>query len=116
MTVEVKGLADIVRQAKTMIRTASEEAVKLQAAAEDLQATVAQVAVARRELDTANAELRAAVGEISNGGPPLEAGKASEPAEPVPPLLNQSDLEAALKAAANQVAQHNLSPAAALNL
>lgn len=77
MSVEVKGLADIVRQAKEAIRVASDAADGMRQSASDLTSTVAQVMDMKRQLDTANADLRAAVGAMSNGGPPLEQPSSS---------------------------------------
>jgi hypothetical protein len=69
MSVEVKGLADIVREAKDAIRTASNAASGMRASAKELTSTVAQVVDMQRQLDSANADLKAAVGAMSNGGP-----------------------------------------------
>lgn len=77
MSVEVKGLADIVRQAKEAIRVASDAADGMRQSASELTSTVAQVMDMKRQLDTANADLRAAVGAMSNGGPPLEQPSSS---------------------------------------
>ncbi|RZN09657.1 hypothetical protein CWO91_16650 [Bradyrhizobium genosp. SA-3] len=77
MSVEVKGLADIVRQAKDAIRTASDAAAGMRASANELTSTVGQVLDMQRQLDAANADLKAAVGAMSNGGPPLDAPASS---------------------------------------
>ncbi|MCK1742204.1 hypothetical protein IVA80_15370 [Bradyrhizobium sp. 139] len=99
MSVEVKGLAEIVRQAKDAIRTASDAAAGMRASATELSSTVGQVLDMKRQLDTANADLKAAVGAMSNGGPPLD-----EPASSSPSSLN-------LDQAASVVADANLKPA-----
>lgn len=84
MSVQVKGLADIVRQAKTAIDTAGNAAVRLQSSAQAVVNTIGQVDDMTRQLDAANADLQAAVGAMSNGGPPLEDTTSSETnSEPV---------------------------------
>lgn len=77
MSVEVKGLADIVRQAKDAIRIASDAAAGMRASANELTGTVNQVLEMKDELDRANADLKAAVGAMSNGGPPLDQPSSS---------------------------------------
>lgn len=72
MSVEVKGLADTVRQAKDAIRKASAAGARMQQSAQQLTSTVQQVEDMTQQLDAANAELQAAVGQMSNGGPPLD--------------------------------------------
>lgn len=82
MSVEVKGLAEIVRQAKDAIRTASDAAAGMRNSATDLAATVGQVLDMQKQLDAANADLKAAVGAMSNGAPPLDSTTQSWPAAP----------------------------------
>ena len=72
MSVEVKGLADTIRNAKAAISKASDAAARLNGSAGRLTATLAQVEDMTTQLDTANADLQAAVGQLSNGGPPLD--------------------------------------------
>lgn len=91
MSVEVKGLAEIVRQAKDAIRTASDAAASMRSSATDLAATVGQVLDMQKQLDAANADLKAAVGAMSNGGPPL----ASTTTSVAPPPISSTDLNEA---------------------
>ena len=113
MAIEVKGLADTLRQAKDMVRQASDEASKMAVSAERLKGTVLQVIKTRKELDNAQAELEAALGLMTNGGPPLTDGEGvggdtstgTSEEETTP---TTADIEAALKAAANQVRQDNV--------
>jgi uncharacterized phage infection (PIP) family protein YhgE len=72
MSVEVKGLAAVVKQAKDAVRTASDHAARMQASAQRLTQTLSQVEDMTNELESANNELQAAVGQMSNGGPPLD--------------------------------------------
>lgn len=73
MSVEVKGLADTVRKAREGIAAASAKAAKLAASADALGQNLAAVDSVTQQLDAANAELQAAVGQLSNGGPTLDA-------------------------------------------
>src|SRR6267142_282420 len=82
MSVQVKGLADIVRQAKSAIDTARAAAVRLNDSAQRVVNTIGQVDDMTRQLDAANADLTAAVGAMSNGGPPLETTGQLAPASP----------------------------------
>lgn len=79
MSVEVKGLADVVRRAKQAINAASDAAGRMQGSAERVTMRVAQVEEMVAQLDAAEAELGAAVGQLSNGGPPLEVTPHSAP-------------------------------------
>jgi pantothenate synthetase len=72
MSVEVKGLAETVRKAKAAISKASTVSSRMQVSAERLTETLAQVEDMTSQLDTAQAELQGAVGQLSNGGPPLD--------------------------------------------
>ena len=72
MPVEVRSLAETVRRTKDAIRHASDMAARMQRSAENLTGTLSQVDDLTDELESANAELQAAVGTLSNGGPPLE--------------------------------------------
>lgn len=82
MSLQVKGLADIVRQAKSAIDTAGVAAVRLRSSAEAVVNTIGQVDDMTRQLDAANADLTAAVGAMSNGGPPLETTGGSAKTSP----------------------------------
>jgi cbb3-type cytochrome oxidase cytochrome c subunit len=75
MSLEVKGLADTIRQAKTAISKASDAAARMNASAGRLTTTLAQVEDMTNQLDSANADLQGAVATLSNGGPPLEPSK-----------------------------------------
>jgi hypothetical protein len=95
MSVQVSGLADIVRKAKTAIDTAGVAAVRLNDSAQRVVNTIGQVDDMTRQLDAANADLTAAVGAMSNGGPPLEdttnSGSSSPLAPVVAPTLSPAD-------------------------
>lgn len=93
MSVEVKGLAETIRNAKKAIANASDVSARMQASAQRLTGTLAQVEEMTQQLDSAHAELQAAVGQLSNGGPPLD-----EPAPSAP---------ISLQAAANLVGEAN---------
>lgn len=71
MSVEVKGLAEIVRQAKEAITLASSAGPKLRDSAQRVADKVSQVNDMIKQLDAADADLGAAIGAMSNGGPPL---------------------------------------------
>lgn len=77
MAVQVKGLADTVRQAKQAIAKASDVAVRVNDSANQLVSTMAAVEAMTSELDRANADLQGALGTITNGGPPLDDGESS---------------------------------------
>ena len=83
MSVEVKGLAATIRDAKKAIANASDASARMQASAQRLTSTLAQVEEMTSQLDAAHAELQAAVGQLSNGGPPLEEPAQSSPATSV---------------------------------
>lgn len=72
MSVVVKGLADAVRRAKAGIDRAGGTSAALGASADNLTKVVDQVDGMRVELDATAAELQAALGGVSNGGPPLD--------------------------------------------
>lgn len=74
MAAEVKGLAETVRQAKQAIARASSVAQRVNNSAASLAGTMQQVEEMTKQLDSANAELTAALGTITNGGPPLGDG------------------------------------------
>jgi hypothetical protein len=74
MSVQVQALTEVVRQAKLAIATASTAAVRMSNSAARVVDRVAQVEGMIKELDSAEAELGAALGQMSNGGPPLDDG------------------------------------------
>jgi hypothetical protein len=88
MSVQVKGLADTVRQAKAAIDKASTVATRVNTSASQLVATMAAVEDMTSHLDGANADLQAALGAVTNGAPPLDAGATtpttSDPASAAP--------------------------------
>lgn len=73
MSVEVKGLADVVRSVKQAISVASNAAADMQKTAQSVVSKINQVNSLHQELVAADADLAAAIGEMSNGGPPLAA-------------------------------------------
>jgi hypothetical protein len=74
MSVQVRGLAETVRNAKTAIAKASTAAERMQASAGRVVTRVAQVEDMIVQLDAAEAELGAALGQMTNGAPPLDDG------------------------------------------
>lgn len=78
MAAEVRNLSEIVRQAKQAIGKAGVVADRVNSSANGLLQTMQRVEIMTKELDSANAELTAALGTITNGGPPLDGG-GSEP-------------------------------------
>lgn len=68
----VTGLADIVRQTRVALASASVAAGDMQTTATSVMTKVNQVQALTTELKAAEAELTAAIGQLSNGGPPLE--------------------------------------------
>lgn len=72
MSVVVKGLADAVRRAKAGIDRAGATSTALGASAANLDSVVTQVEGMKNELDATAAELQAALGATTNGGPPLD--------------------------------------------
>jgi hypothetical protein len=100
MSVVVTGLADTVRQAKAAIGAAGASATRLKSSALAVVATIGVVDDMTRQLDTANADLQAAVGEMTNGGPPLVT--TDEPAPPsTGPAPGAADIPTSLTAVAN---------------
>jgi ABC-type transporter Mla subunit MlaD len=85
MSVEVKGLADIVRQAKEAISLASSAGPKLRDSAQRVADKVTQVNDMIKQLDAADADLGAAIGAMSNGGPPLADTAPSSPSSQAEP-------------------------------
>ena len=75
MSVEVKGLADTVLQARAAIAQASTAAMRMN----DSALRVAQVEDMIKQLNVAEADLAAAVGQLSNGGPPWTRPRARRP-------------------------------------
>lgn len=77
MSVVVKGLADAVRKAKAGIDRAGATSTALGASAANLDSVVTQVEGMKNELDATAAELQAALGTTTNGGPPLDDLKSA---------------------------------------
>jgi hypothetical protein len=71
MSVQIDGLTDMVKYAKSAISQASEAASRLQVSASRVAARVSDVNTMVAQLDKAEAELGAVLGEMTNGGPPL---------------------------------------------
>lgn len=119
MAIEVVRLADVILQVKELVRQVSDEACLLVESVERLQDTMQQVTQMRNDLDNAEADLHAALGQMTNSGPPLDDNDNANdttdiPAADVPiqeedNLPTTADIEAALKSAANQVQQANAS-------
>lgn len=80
----VKGLADIVRQTKASLAAASSAAGEMQSTANSVTSKVAQINELTNELKQADAELGAAIGQLSNGGPPLDSTTDSAPITQTP--------------------------------
>lgn len=78
MSVQIDGLTDMVKYAKSAISQASEAASRVQGSATRLAGRVNQVNDLVSQIDKAEAELGAAIGEMTNGGPPLN--------DPLPPV------------------------------
>lgn len=77
MAVEVKGLAETVRRAKSALGSASLAAGKLEDASVSVYKRVKQVEAMTSELVAAEQELGNVVDALSNGGPPLEEPSSS---------------------------------------
>jgi hypothetical protein len=77
MSVVVKGLADAVRKAKAGIDRAGATSTALGASAANLDSVVTQVEGMKNEDDATAAELQAALGTTTNGGPPLDDLKSA---------------------------------------
>ncbi len=81
----ITGLAEIVRQTKASLAEAAFAAGEMQASAASVTSKVSQIKDMTAELKAADAELGAAIGTMSNGGPalsPLESTTASAPVTP----------------------------------
>ncbi len=78
----ITGLAEIVRQTKASLAEAASAAGEMQTSAASVTAKVSQIKDMTAELKAADAELGAAIGTMSNGGPPLETTTASAPVTP----------------------------------
>lgn len=74
MSTQVSALADVVRNAKAAIATASDSALRLKGSADRVVLRVAEVEAMVGELNAAEKELAEALGSTSNGGPPLDVG------------------------------------------
>ena len=108
MSVQVTGLADTVRRAKAAIDAASGAASRLESSANAVVNTIGAVDDMTKQLDAANADLQAAVGVMTNGGPPLVTsptpGTASPPvASTAAPVVQpvSADIPTSLTAVAN---------------
>jgi predicted ribosome quality control (RQC) complex YloA/Tae2 family protein len=88
---EIKGLAATVKRAKNAIRSASDSSKRLEHSANALASNLGQVEGLTRELDGANAELQAAIGLLSNGGPPLDDTVSGAPSGTPDPRSGQTD-------------------------
>jgi hypothetical protein len=80
MSVQVSALADMVRNAKKAIATASDASTRLNGSAQRVVQRVAEVEAMVNELNAAESELAIALGSTSNGGPPLDSGATTSPA------------------------------------
>jgi hypothetical protein len=75
----IKGLAEIVRQTRASLAAASLAAGDMQISALSVTNKINQINELTNELKAADAELGAAIGQLSNGGPPLDATEPSAP-------------------------------------
>lgn len=82
MSAQVTALADMVRNAKAAIATASDASARLSGSAGRVVQRVAEVEAMVTELNAAESELAAALGSTSNGGPPLESTPVTSPVAP----------------------------------
>lgn len=85
MSVEVKGLADVVRQVKSAISVATTAAAAMQTTANSVVDKINQVNELHTELKQADADLGAAIGLMSNGAPPLEVAADTTNSAPASP-------------------------------
>lgn len=69
MAIQVKSLADTVRVARKAIEKAGDVSGRLKASAENMADVFGRVEDMTTQLDVATAELQAALGEQTNGGP-----------------------------------------------
>lgn len=89
MSVQVSALADMVRNAKRAIATASDASARLNGSAQRVVQRVAEVEAMVNELNAAEVELAEALGATSNGGPPLDDTPASSPPLSIDASLRQ---------------------------
>lgn len=82
----ISGLADVIKQARTALAGVPAVAEDIKATTSSVLAKVKKVQDLTGELKAADAELDAAIGQLSNGGPPLETTTTSAPATPAPSL------------------------------
>ena len=89
----VKGLAEIVRQTRAALAEATGAAGEMQVAAQSVASKVSMVKDMTSELKAADAELGAAIGQLSNGGPagPLPDTMPSNPNIPISSQPQQSE-------------------------
>jgi hypothetical protein len=91
MSAQIKGLAEIVKQAKEALDTAGKAGSSMQDAATRVAGRIQQVNDMVKALNDADAELQAAVGAMTNGAP-LEATTGSSPpvTASVPPATSEA--------------------------
>lgn len=88
----VTGLADTVRQTRSILADLPSIVDDMKTTAADVMANVGTVKALTNELKNANVELKAAIGAMSNGAPPLETTTISAPAIPQPsPVADNPD-------------------------
>lgn len=80
----ITGLADIVRQTRSVLADLPAVADEMKSTATEVMANVEVVKSLTGELKSANTELKAAIGQLGNGGPPLETSTVSAPVIPAP--------------------------------
>ncbi|MCK1367627.1 hypothetical protein [Bradyrhizobium sp. 62] len=80
----ITGLADIVRQTRSVLADLPAVADEMKSTAAEVMANVAQVKSLTDELKSANVELKGAIGQLGNGAPPLETTTDSAPVIPAP--------------------------------
>lgn len=79
----VTGLADMVRQTRSILADLPAIVDDMKTTATDVMANVGTVKALTVELKSANVELKAAIGAMSNGAPPLETTTTSAPVIPL---------------------------------
>lgn len=75
MPVQITGLSEVLRGAKEALAQVPAVTAKVAAEAKELVAAVADVDALANEMKAHTAEVRAVMGGITNGGPPLDPGK-----------------------------------------
>lgn len=79
----ISGLADVIKEARLALAGVPAVADELKATASSVLAKVKRVQDLTAELKDADIQLDAAIGQLSNGAPPLESSAPSAP--PIPP-------------------------------